>query len=121
MRYLNKLCVIELGYVGLSVADVFVMPSILEPFGLVYVEALLADTPVVGCHESIKELEGLLGIYIGEGFDPRREGAEELAEKIEKILKTKFYRELLRRGITGNLSWDKIGEFDAIYKEVLSQ
>jgi glycosyltransferase involved in cell wall biosynthesis len=46
-----------------SVADVFVMPSYAEPFGMVYTEALTLGTPVVGSYESVKELEELLGIY----------------------------------------------------------
>jgi len=105
-----------------TVADVFVMPSVSEGFGLVYVEALLAGTPVVGYYETIKELEELLDIYIGEGFDPSREGEKELAEKIEKVLKMKFDRELLRRRVIEVLSWDrKFAEFDAVYKEVLKR
>ena len=103
-----------------TVADVFVMPSISEPFGIAYIEALLAGTPVIGSHEIIKELERLLGIYIGEGFDPSREGKEKLAEKIERILKTEFDRKLLRRKVIENLSWDqKFREFDMVYRKVL--
>ena len=103
-----------------AVSDVFVMPSREEGLGIVYVEALLAGTPVVGFHETLKELESLLGIYIGEKFDASREGAEELAQKIIKVLNTEFDRELLRRKVIENLSWDKkFREFDVIYRKVL--
>jgi len=57
-----------------AMADVFVMPSYAEPFGLVYAEALALGTPIVGSYESVKELEELLGVYVGEKFDPRHEG-----------------------------------------------
>jgi len=103
-----------------TVADVFVMPSTFEAFGIAYVEALLTGAPVVGYYKTIKVLERLLDIYIGEGFDPSREGAKELAEKIEKVLNTEFNRELLRKKVIENLSWDKkFREFDMIYREVL--
>lgn len=103
-----------------NVADVFVMPSKFEPFGLVYIEALLAGTPVVGCSGILREIEGLLGIYIGEKFDASHEGEKELAQKIIKVLNTDFDREILRTKMVENLSWDaKFNEFDAVYREVL--
>ena len=70
-----------IGFRGFTVADVFVIPSLSEPFGIAYIEALLAGTSVVGSHEIIKEVERSLGIYIGEGFDLSRGGEKELAEK----------------------------------------
>lgn len=103
-----------------NVADVFVMPSKFEPFGLVYIEALLAGTPVVGCSGILGEIEGLLGIYIGEKFDANHEGEKELAQKIIKVLNTDFDREILKTKIVENLSWDaKFNEFDAVYREML--
>jgi len=103
-----------------NIADVFVMPSILEAFGLTYIEALSVGTPVVGFHGTLKEIECLLGVYIGEKFDPSHEGEEKLAQKIVKVLNTDFDRKLLRRKVIENLSWDaKFNEFDSIYREVL--
>lgn len=103
-----------------NAADVFVLPSRTEGIGLVYEEALLAGVPVVGFPESIRELEHLLEIYIGEKFDASREDEKALAEKIVKVLNTDFDRELMRRKVIENLSWDaKFTEFDSIYKEVL--
>ena len=105
-----------------NIADVFVMPSQNESFGITYTEALLAGTPVVGFHESIKELENLLGIYIGEKFDTRKEDEKMLAEKIIKVLNTEFDRKLLRKKVIEELSWDaKFGEFESIYEEVLRE
>jgi len=105
-----------------NAADVFVMPSRQEGIGLVYYEALLAGTPVVGFHKSIKELEQELNIYIGEGFDATTEGPKELAEKIKKVLNTRLERQILRKAVIEKLSWDvKFQEYDRIYKEVLTR
>jgi len=103
-----------------NATDVFVLPSRTEGIGLVYEEALLAGVPVVGFPESIRELEHLLGIYIGEKFDASREDEEDLAKKIIKVLNTNFNRELLREKVMKKLSWDaKFSEFETVYREVL--
>lgn len=103
-----------------NAADIFVLPSRTEGIGLVYEEALLAGVPVVGFPESLRELEYLLGIYIGEKFDASREDEKTLAEKITKVLNTDFDRELVRKKVIENLSWDaKFSEFDSVYKEAL--
>jgi len=103
-----------------NAADIFVLPSRTEGIGLVYEEALSTGVPVVGFPESVKELERLLGIYIGEKFDAGREDEKGLAEKIIKVLNIDFDRELLRRKAIKKLSWDaKFSEFKSVYKEVL--
>lgn len=105
-----------------NASDVFVMPSRVEGIGLVYEEALAVGVPVVGFPESLKELENLLGVYIGEKFDVSNEDEKALAEKIIKVLNTNFDRELMRRKVIENLSWDaKFSEFDSVYKEVLRE
>lgn len=103
-----------------NVADVFVMPSKSESFGIVYEEALLAGIPIVGFYSILNELEHLLGIYIGEKFDASKENEKNLAEKITKVLNTDFDRELLRRKVIEKLSWDaKFSEFESVYRKVL--
>lgn len=105
-----------------NAADVFVMPSKQEGIGLVYYEALLAGVPVIGFFKSIEELEKVLGIYIGEKFDASKDDERSLAEKIKKVLNTDFDRQLLRKKVVDNLSWDaKFHEFDSIYKETLGE
>lgn len=102
-----------------NVGDVFVMPSRVEGIGLVYGEALISGTPVVGFYKSVQELGRELGIYIGEGFDAATEGPRELAEKIKKVLSMNIERYTLRQAITDKLSWSvKFREYDRIYKEV---
>lgn len=103
-----------------NAADVFVMPSRSEGFAMVYREALLAGTPIIGLNWNVGELERLLGIHIGEKFDPNKEDQAGIAKKIIKVLDTDFDRELLRRKVIENLSWDaKFDEFDSVYREVL--
>ena len=103
-----------------SVAEVFVMPSYAEPFGLVYTEALTLGTPVVGSYESVKELEELLGIYIGEKFDPRYEGEKELAEKIVKVLNSNIDRELIKNRVREKLSWEvRFKKYDSLYRKIV--
>jgi glycosyltransferase involved in cell wall biosynthesis len=104
-----------------NAADIFVLPSRTEGIGLVYEEALLAGVPVVGFPESVKELENLLGIYIGEIFDANKENEKNLNNKIIKVLKTGFDRGLLRKKVIDNLSWNvKFIEFEKVYRDLLN-
>lgn len=105
-----------------NAADLFVMPSRSESFGIVYSESLLVGVPVIGFYPTIKELENMLGTYIGEKFNADEENEEDLAEKIIKVLNMKIDRKLLRKKVIENLSWDvKFREFDLVYRELLMQ
>lgn len=104
-----------------NASDVFVMPSRIEGIGLVYEESLMVGTPIVGFPDSLQELEGRLGIYIGEKFDAGKEDEKALAKKIIKVLNTDFDRKLLREKMVENLSWDaKFREFDSVYRRLLA-
>ena len=46
-------------------ADIFCAPSVYEPFGLVYIEALAHGLPVIGYGPSINEIEDYMGIKCG--------------------------------------------------------
>ncbi len=103
-----------------NAADLFVMPSRSEGFGIAYVEALLAGTPVVGFRPTLEELERLAGIRVGEKFDPAREDAGALAVKIRRVLDTRFDRESLRTAVGDCLSWEsRFREFETVYSEVM--
>jgi len=103
-----------------NASDIFVMPSRSEGFGIVYEEALLAGTPIVGFYPILSELEHLLGIYIGEKFDANKEDEKDLAIKIVNVLNSGFNRELIRRKVVENLSWEaKFSEFAYVYRKVL--
>jgi len=105
-----------------NAADVFVMPSRQEGIGLVYYEALLAGVPIIGFFESVNELEKVLGIYIGEKFDANKEDEKCLAKKIKTVLDKTIDRQLLRKKVIDNLSWDaKFHEFDSVYRRILAE
>jgi len=66
-----------------SAADVFVMPSRKEGFGIVFIESLACGTPVIACGlEGSRDalLDGRLGLLI----DPEQDGA--LRTAIKQVL-----------------------------------
>ncbi len=100
-------------------ADVFIAPSIWdEPLGLVILEAMACETPVVvtkkgGIPLAVKE--GKNGLFI----KPRR--VNELAEKVNKLLDDDEMRHKMgqkaREIAVNKFSWDMIGEsFIRIYE-----
>lgn len=83
-------------------ADLFLFPSSLESFGLVYVEALASGTPVLALNSgAAPEIIGVEeGVLVGKKSD--------LKERLELILSGKitFDRETLARTASRNFSWD---------------
>jgi teichuronic acid biosynthesis glycosyltransferase TuaC len=105
-----------------NAADVFVLPSRSEAFPLVFIESLLAGLPIIGYGPALKELEKLLGEYVGEAFDAERETPSDLASKIIRVLEMKLERKPLRNKIVSQLSWKKkFGEFDSIYRALRNE
>jgi len=100
-------------------ADVFVMPSLSEPFGLVALEALARGTPAIISRTSgVGEvLPRVLRVDFGD--------VEELAAKILWVLALPGLRESLSAGGTeavGRLSWRAAGErCAAIYAELAAE
>ncbi len=77
-----------------NLADVFVMPSKIEGFGIVFIEALACGRPVIasdgyGCREGL--LNGELGLLVNP------DNPEDIAEAIIKILKKDVPKNLLNR------------------------
>jgi glycosyltransferase involved in cell wall biosynthesis len=101
-----------------SISDVFVLPSLWESFGMVLLEAMAHQKPIVatkttGASELIKP--GFNGLLV----EPRN--PEQLAEAIISILSDQEYAHEL--GVNGqrfsrNFSWDKTaGEYCKLYDQ----
>ncbi len=97
-------------------ADVFVMPSVSEPFGLVALEAAKHQTPVIisknsGAKEILKDSPQL------DFWD-----VEAMSTEVEKILQDKSYRQKIIKSQLKNikgLSWKKAaGQVGKIYQRV---
>lgn len=103
-----------------NAAEVFVIPSFYEGFGLIGLEAMACGTPVVSSDRtSLPEILGDAAVY----FNP--ENYRQIAEKINMVLiDKKLYNELVEKGFEQikKYSWEKMGkETVEIYESVLNQ
>ena len=86
-------------------ADIFIMPSFYETFGLAYLEAMSQGLPVI-----YSKGQGFAGYYkdgeVGYAVDPGK--IDEIVEKLEMIANN--YEEISERCIeeAKNFSWDRI-------------
>jgi glycosyltransferase involved in cell wall biosynthesis len=104
-------------------ADVSVVPSLFEPFGIVALEAMAAKSPVV-----VSDTGGLSEIVEHDvtGFKAYPNNPESLAWGITKILLDENYRNYIRenayRKVQEKYDWEKIAQqTKAIYKAVLGE
>jgi len=104
-------------------ADVSVVPSLFEPFGIVALEAMAAKSPVV-----VSDTGGLSEIVDHDvtGFKVYPNNPESLASGITKILLDENYKKYIRenafRKVQEKYDWQKIAEQTKnIYKTVLGE
>jgi glycosyltransferase involved in cell wall biosynthesis len=123
MKYVKILDYVDDKVSLLSDTDIFVMPSTCESFGIVYCEAWLTKTPVIGADIGpVAELidnnkDGLLitpGDYI------------ELANKLNYLLdnprKVKRMGEKGYKKVIKNFNWDKVTDiYEKTWKEILNE
>lgn len=108
-----------------SQADLTILPSVWEAFGLVVVESLAQGTPVVGCNHA-----GIVDIInspnVGELFEPgeftlESHNVNDLAKKIIVMLKRleekDVYDDCINRAT--EFSWSTLGkQYESRYKEL---
>nr|QNO52805.1 D-inositol-3-phosphate glycosyltransferase [Methanosarcinales archaeon ANME-1 ERB6] len=113
----------------LKAADVVVVPSFYEPFGIVAIEAMAAKTPVV-----VSDIGGLSELISdGEGIKMPPNNSESLAACIVKILSEEGkeedkgkveVEEMVEKGFKRALAlnWDKVSEATiGVYAKVLAR
>jgi len=96
-------------------ADLYVMPSVSEPFGITPLEAMALDTPAIVSRQS--GVSEVLAHALKVDFW----NVEELADKILAVLRLPALREALAengKAEVRNLHWDKVGErMLSVYRE----
>ena len=106
-----------------SHAAVFVCPSIYEPFGLINLEAMACEAPVVasgvgGILEVVQD--GITGFLV----EPAR--ADQLAEKIRRVLDDPALARTMgkagRRRVEERFSWDSVAErTERVYADAIAE
>ncbi len=97
--------------------DVFVMPSLLETFGLVYAEAMTQGLPVI--YSRGQGFDGMFkeGVV---GFSVEAKDSTDIAYKIEQVL---LNYDLISKNcneLSDKFNWDNIAEeYYNIYKEII--
>ncbi|MFW6117857.1 MAG: glycosyltransferase family 4 protein, partial [Thermoproteota archaeon] len=104
-------------------ADVLVVPSLFEPFGIVALEGMAANTPVV-----VSDTGGLSEIVEHDvtGVKVYPENSDSLAWGINKVLLDKNYAERIKKNafqkVKQTYNWDKISQqTKSVYQSVLKE
>lgn len=104
-----------------NIADIDLVPSRREPFGLVAVEAMACGTPVVATNQG--GLPDFVNHEVGELVNPEDPAdlARGIQETLERALGNPAWRDDIAAYASGNYSQAVIiKELDALYREVLS-
>lgn len=100
-----------------NAADLFVMPSFAEPFGLVYIEAMLCGLPIIGANATATPEVVSSTDY---GFLVSPGDAESLVEAVQEGLNTSWNRAKIT-AYAKSFAWDNhIHRFEEIYNKMLS-
>jgi len=107
----------------MSIADIFVLPSWLEPFGIVYLEAMAYGVPIIACKG-----QGMDGVIIdGEhGFLVEPKDVASVVSALRKLLLDEKLRfamgEKGKKLVLENYTWNKIAKnVINIYQDVIKQ
>jgi teichuronic acid biosynthesis glycosyltransferase TuaC len=98
-------------------SDLFVLPSLYESFGLVYIEAMLCGCPVIGTDNVPLEVIPNSSY----GYRVQSNNPEELAKKIEISLSRDWNRDHIVK-YARSFDWSvKINEFEKIYRFLIDE
>lgn len=98
-----------------SAADVFVLPSLMESFGLVALEAMLCGCPVVGTPEVLPEVvPAESGVCVG-SFD-----LAALVAALEGAVDRTWDRDAIRARVLGSDWAVRIADYETLYSDVLT-
>lgn len=102
-----------------AAADVCVVPSYYEPFGIVPIEAMASGTPVVASRTGGMRFTVVEGVT---GHLAKPKDHHDLADKINTVLTRgkKMYSTAARRYIKQYFSWPKIAEDTAVFLAALT-
>ena len=103
--------------------DIFVLPSKIESFGIVFLEAWVCGKPVIGCRTgpvASVVSEGQDGLLVPYG------GAEELSQAIMRLLADESLRRKLghngRQKVLRQYTWDRIvSKVESIYQALVQK
>ena len=110
---------------GLSCADVFVAPSVDEPFGLVFLEAMSCGLPVIttttgGPLSFVNTVAGNPNGWLVEPDDVEAL-ADALVEAVNDDAARKERADHAKQQIRGAFSWQTVAaRFDALYTDLLA-
>jgi len=98
-----------------SAADVFVLPSLMESFGLVALESMLCGCPVVGTPEVLPEVvpDGS-GICVG-SFE-----IEALVSALEEALDREWNRGAIRERVLGSDWTARVADYESLYARLVT-
>ena len=100
-----------------NAADLFVMPSLSESFGIVFIEAMACGVPAIGTDIISEEVIPSENF----GFRVPLNDSKALADTIERALNKKWDNSVIIQ-YARSFSWEKkITEYEEIYKNVLKK
>jgi hypothetical protein len=93
------------------------MPSYSEGFAMVFREALLAGTPILGYKPNVDEIKEHYSTYIGEGYDIENESEKDLFLKIENMMNIKFDHKKIIEETKHTFGWEnQFEKYNYIYR-----
>jgi glycosyltransferase involved in cell wall biosynthesis len=112
-------------YDGLSFDDclkeyasskMFLMPSYSEGFAMVFREALLCGTPILGYKPNVEEIQENYSAYIGESYDIEKEPLKKMFDKIIKLMHTQINHQDIIEETKSVFSWEsQFAKYHEIY------